>query len=86
MKPGVRRIQRLLIGYASELEFDGSGRVLLPQSLREYAGLQKKLVLVGQGDKLELWSEEVWIPAREQWIDEVHGDAELPDELMSIAF
>ena len=86
MKPAVRRIQRLLIGYASELEFDGNGRVLLPQPLREYACLEKKLVLVGQGDALELWSEEVWMPSREQWIDEVHGDAELPEELMSIAF
>lgn len=60
LKPAVRRIQRLMIGYASDLEFDGSGRVLLPQSLREYASLQKKLVLVGQGKKFELWDEAAW--------------------------
>ena len=55
MNPAVRRFQRLLIGYASDLEFDASGRVLLPSSLREYASLEKKLVLVGQGKKMELW-------------------------------
>jgi len=86
MNPAVRRIQRLLIGYASELEFDGNGRVLLPPSLRDYAGLEKKLVLVGQGKKLELWSEDVWLAERDRWLDEVHGDAEIPEELMSIAF
>ena len=38
--PATRRIQRLLIGHASELEFDGNGRVLLPPSLRDYAELK----------------------------------------------
>merc|ERR1712000_83427 len=51
-----RRIQRLLIGHATDLELDGSGRILLPQPLREYAYLEKEAVLMGQGKKLELWS------------------------------
>ena len=41
--PAARRIQRLLIGHATDLELDGSGRVLLPQPLREYAGLEKEV-------------------------------------------
>ena len=53
-----RRIQRLLIGHATDLELDGSGRILLPQPLREYAYLEKEAVLMGQGKKLELWSKE----------------------------
>ena len=44
-----RRAQRLLIGYATPLEMDGNGRILVPPSLREYASLEKKLMLVGQG-------------------------------------
>lgn len=58
--PDVRRIQRLLLGYASDLEMDGSGRILVPPALRKYAQLDKKLVLVGQGREFELWSEGNW--------------------------
>jgi MraZ protein len=58
--PDVRRIQRLLLGYASDLEMDGNGRVLLPPVLRKYAQLDRKIVLVGQGKKFEVWSEENW--------------------------
>ncbi len=56
------KMQRVLLGYATNLEIDEShGRILLPPTLREYAGLEKKLMLVGQGKKLELWSEEEWL-------------------------
>jgi|TARA_B110000881_G_C18208384_1_gene333085 MraZ protein len=85
MNPDVRRVQRLLIGYASDLEFDGSGRVLLPQSLRDYASLEKKLVLVGQGKKLELWSEEVWLSERDKWLEEAIDVSVMPEELLSIS-
>lgn len=81
--PGVRRVQRLLLGYASEIELDGNGRILLPPSLRKYAQLDKKLVLVGQGKKFELWSEENWQRCLD---DAVSGDVALPDEIASISF
>ena len=85
MKPAVRRFQRLLIGYASDLEFDASGRVLLPQSLREYASLEKKLVLVGQGKKMELWDEAAWCAERDKLQEEsMEGDA-VPEELMTLS-
>ena len=84
LNPAVRRFQRLMLGYATDLELDGSGRMLLPQSLREYAQLDKKLVLVGQGNKLELWSEALWLAEREQALQDSGPDAELPDELMSL--
>ena len=76
-----RRTQRLLIGYATPLELDGNGRVLVPPTLREYAGLEKKLMLVGQGKKLELWSEERWL----EWIDDVGGDEPVPDEMLTLS-
>lgn len=84
LKPAVKRFQRLMLGYATDLELDGSGRMLLPQPLREYAQLDKKLVLVGQGNKLELWSEALWLAERDQALQDSGPEAELPDELMSL--
>ena len=84
LKPAVKRFQRLMLGYATDLELDGNGRMLLPQSLREYAQLDKKLVLVGQGNKLELWSESLWLAEREQALQDSGQEAELPEELMSL--
>ena len=85
LKPAVKRFQRLVLGYATDIELDNSGRMLLPQSLREYARLDKKLVLVGQGNKLELWSEALWLAEREQALQDSGPDAELPDELISLS-
>jgi MraZ protein len=59
--------------------------VLLPQSLRDYASLEKKLVLVGQGKKLELWSEEVWLSERDKWLEEAIDVSVMPEELLSIS-
>jgi MraZ protein len=84
LKPAVKRFQRLMLGYATDLELDGSGRMLLPPPLREYARLDKKLVLVGQGNKLELWSEPLWVAEREQALLDSGAEAELPEELMSL--
>ena len=84
--PHARRIQRLLIGHASELELDTNGRVLLPSLLRDYAGLEKKVMLIGQGKKFEIWSEARWLAERERWLAEEaqSGDA-LPEEMKSLS-
>ncbi|MHB1300991.1 MAG: division/cell wall cluster transcriptional repressor MraZ [Burkholderiales bacterium] len=58
--PKTRALQRLLVGYAEGVEMDGAGRILLPSTLREYAGLEKRVVLAGQGNRLELWEEAAW--------------------------
>ena len=58
--PIATAIKRRVLGNASEVEIDGSGRVLIPAKLREYARLEKNLVLVGQGARFELWNEELW--------------------------
>ena len=62
MKRSARVLQRLLIGHATDVDVDSSGRVLLPPMLRDFASLSKKLVLLGQGNKIEIWSEELWQP------------------------
>lgn len=82
--PAARRIQRLLIGHATETEIDSHGRILLPTLLRDYAGLNKKSVLVGQGKKFELWDEEHWEKRRSKWLDD-ESENNLPDEVKSLS-
>ena len=65
-----RRLQRLLLGHATECELDGNGRLLLSQPLRSHAGLDKKIMLVGQLNKFELWDEARW---QQQVNDDIQG-------------
>ena len=84
--PAARRIQRLLIGHATEVELDSHGRILLPPLLREYASLSKRAMLVGQGKKLELWDDAHWQERRNQWLaEESSTDSELPDEVKTLS-
>ena len=72
--PTTRRIQRLLIGHATEVEVDANGRMLLSNPLREYARLGKKAVLIGQGKKFELWDEVLWAERMDNWLGDGTGD------------
>ncbi|NNM60372.1 MAG: division/cell wall cluster transcriptional repressor MraZ [Legionellales bacterium] len=84
--PVARRIQRLLIGHATEVELDASGRLLVPGVLREYAGLQKEAMLVGQGRKFEIWAAERWQSARNEWLtSDLVGTEEMPNELKNLS-
>src|SRR5207248_8323578 len=56
----IRALQRLLVGHADDVELDGAGRILIPPALRRYANLDKHVVLVGQGQKFELWDNTQW--------------------------
>lgn len=80
-----RRLQRLLIGHATEVELDGSGRILLPPPLREFAALDKTVVMIGQGNKFEIWDEAQWNTRRAEWLNASDGEGELPDELGSLS-
>lgn len=85
LHPATRRIQRLLIGHATDVEMDSHGRILLPGLLREYAGLNKSVALVGQGKKFEIWDEQRWRTERDNWLDHDDGDdGGTPPELASI--
>jgi MraZ protein len=81
--PTTRRIQRLLIGHATEVEVDANGRMLLSNPLREYARLGKKVVLIGQGKKFELWDEALWSQGMESWLSE-SGESEMPEALADL--
>lgn len=81
-----RRIQRLLIGHATDIEIDGSGRILVPPVLRNYAKLDKDVVMIGQGNKFEVWSSELWEARRSAWLaEESSGDNCLPDEMKNFS-
>ncbi|MGA7964630.1 MAG: division/cell wall cluster transcriptional repressor MraZ [Gammaproteobacteria bacterium] len=67
MQPEARALQRMLLGYAADMQMDSHGRILLPPALREYAELEHKVVMIGQGHRFELWSEARWAEVAEQW-------------------
>jgi MraZ protein len=79
-----RRIQRLLIGHATDMEVDANGRVLLPTVLRTYGQFEKDVVMIGQGNKFEIWNKELWDTRREQWLIEESSDG-LPDEMKTFS-
>ena len=79
-----RRLQRLMVGYATEIDIDGHGRILLPRELREFAGLDRQAILIGQGNKFELWDEESWNGKRDAWLGD-EDETDLPAELESLS-
>lgn len=62
--PSHRSLQRRLVGSATQVELDGNGHMLLPQTLRQFAGLEKKVVLMGMGARFEIWNENVLMQKR----------------------
>ena len=80
-----RRLQRLLIGHATDVDMDGQGRILVPAMLREFAKLEKKLVLVGQGNKLEIWSADHWQARMGDWLSDGSGLATDADEFTGLS-
>ncbi|EHQ51400.1 MULTISPECIES: division/cell wall cluster transcriptional repressor MraZ [Ectothiorhodospira] len=84
MNRQVRNLQRLLVGHASDCEMDGNGRILLPGPLREFANLTKRAVLVGQGNKFELWDEDAWNSSREAWFRQEAREGDLSSILESL--
>ncbi len=79
LDPRIRALQRRLIGYAEEVEMDAAGRVLISSALRSYATLDKRVMLIGQGNKFELWDEAKWTAQQEVALS--FGLGELPKEL-----
>lgn len=81
-----RRIQRLLIGHATEVMLDSQSRILLPQELRKYAGLAKKVILVGQSKKIEIWDPSKWEEKRDLWLTSSKVELkELSPELQTLS-
>jgi MraZ protein len=80
-----RRIVRIMVGYATEVDMDTNGRILVSRELRNFASLDKQAMLIGQGNKFELWDEELWNQKRDEWLSE-EDDGELPADLESMSF
>lgn len=76
----VRVLQQKLVGSSAVLELDGNGRVSIPASHRNAVGIEKKAVLLGMGDKFELWSEQ----AHRALIQQTLSDGDLGDGLLDL--
>jgi MraZ protein len=85
MNQQTRRLQRLMVGHATELELDSHGRVLVPPKLREYAMLNRQAMLIGQGNRFELWDEQHWNERRDEWLQAGDEPGEMPAELQSLS-
>jgi len=84
--PAARKLQRLYIGHAHDVEMDGQGRVLLPPELRRFASLDKRVALVGQSNKFELWDEDTWTGQRDEWLNEADiGQLEATPDFASLS-
>jgi MraZ protein len=77
--PSIRALQRFLVGHAEDVVMDAAGRVLVSPTLRSYAALEKRVMLVGQGNKFEIWDETRWQAQHEKMIGFTDGN--LPPEL-----
>ncbi|MGV3345392.1 division/cell wall cluster transcriptional repressor MraZ [Enterobacteriaceae bacterium LUAb1] len=81
-----RRVQRLLLGYASECQMDNAGRLLLANTLRQHASLTKEVMLIGQFNKFELWDEQIWYQQVKEDIEAGQADhAILSDRLRDLS-
>jgi len=84
LREEVKRLQRLLIGNAVDLELDSSGRFLVPPRLREYARLDKRAMLVGQLNKFQLWDEDTWNAVSAADLEAIQQPGSMPDELRDL--
>ena len=84
LREETRRLQRLLIGNAVDIELDGSGRFLVPPRLRAHAGLDKHAMLVGQLNKFQLWNEDAWNALADADLAAIKQHGALPDDLRDL--
>ena len=79
-----RKLQRLLVGHATDIEMDKSGRLLIPYELREFSMIKKEAMLIGQGNRFELWDYLRWTKLREKWLKS--DNYSLPKEFEGLTF
>ncbi|GIW66772.1 MAG: transcriptional regulator MraZ [Candidatus Parcubacteria bacterium] len=76
-----RAFTRLMLAGAYESQIDNQGRILIPENLRNYASLDKKVVIVGLYSRIEIWDEEKWTEYAKQSEDQAQEIAEKLSEL-----
>lgn len=77
-----RRSKQMMRGYASDCQLDGQGRIRISSELREYANIEKQAVILGQGNKFEIWDEQSWQQQRDQWLEELGKESSEPSETL----
>ena len=70
-----RRTKQMMRGYANDCQLDAQGRILIPRELREYAELTRQAVILGQGNKFEIWNEKSWETQRDSWLESVGNES-----------
>ncbi|SET00202.1 division/cell wall cluster transcriptional repressor MraZ [Thalassotalea agarivorans] len=86
MNPQERLLQQVLLGNASDVEMDKSGRLLINGPLRNHASLEKNIMLVGQLKKFEIWSESAWQEQMQSGINKIQsGEIELTERLLDLS-
>ena len=68
-----RRTKQMMRGYANDWQLDSQGRILIPKELRGHAELSRQAIILGQGNKFEIWNEKTWEKQRDDWLESV-GD------------
>lgn len=80
-----KRLQQLVLGHAfDDIEPDAGGRILVPPLLREYAQLEKKIVLLGQPNKIEVWAENMWTLRRDELMSNPLDSESMPAEVEAV--
>jgi MraZ protein len=77
-----RRAKQMMRGYATDCQLDSQGRILLSQELREYAGINRQAVILGQGNKFEVWDQGSWQQQRDQWLEQLGTDDSVPSDAL----
>lgn len=81
-----RRAKQMMRGYAADCQLDAQGRILIPHELRSYAQVNRSSVVLGQGNKFEIWDEAIWSEQREQWLKQIGDESgEFSDALTSLS-
>lgn len=77
-----RRTKQMMRGYATDCQLDAQGRILIPQELRDHAQLKKQAVILGQGNKFEIWDEATWRAQRDEWLNQIGDDSDQPSDVL----
>jgi len=85
LNPEARRLQRLMVGHATDIDLDSHGRLLLPPKLREFGMLTRDAMLIGQGMRFELWDEARWNERRDEWLAGDQSGHDLPTEFETLS-
>lgn len=79
------RLRHILIGYADDMDMDGSGRVLIKEPLREQAKITKSSWLIGLGNKFEIWDDRLWQERRDQWLQQDSEELPVSEHVQQIS-